>query len=70
MTADPRIPRLAAAEYRIDRVNRFLDQLWGEMYAMPSDAPVNELETIATRFSEMETFANRAVAHSRGKEAA
>ena len=60
------------AEYRISRVHAYLDLLWGEMYAMPNDAPVDELEKIAKRFSDMETFANQAIGYSRicGKEAA
>jgi hypothetical protein len=54
-----------SAEYRIKKAHAYLDLLWGEMYAMPNDAPVRELEKIAKRFAEMETFANRAVEHSR-----
>lgn len=63
-----------SAEYRIQKAHAYLDLLWGEMYAMPNDAPVSELEKIAKRFSEMETFANQAIEYSRvcggGREAA
>ena len=57
--------KYGTAEYRVERINGFLDLLWGEMYAMPNDAPEEDLEKIEKRFREMEIFARQAIDYSR-----